>query len=458
MTKRITYRFFCSLLTFCVAQFLYAQDGKIEKRILFLLDGSSSMNYFLEGGKQIEVARNILNDIADSLNHMEDVEMALRVYGHQSLFSKNDCLDTKLEVPFGQGNASEIRSVLGRLTPKGITPIAYSLQQAAADFPNRNSKNVILLITDGEESCAFDLCEVAKNLKSSGANLETFIIGFGLDGANKQNFDCVGKYFDASNFTMLRLILTEVIKKIVFGTTAQVNLNDANNLPSGTNVGMTFYLGNKTNDIYDVFHARQNNQPDSFAIAAFDNYKLTLHTNPPIHDELVNIIPSQHNVLDYSVPQGEFIITCPTRKRVAKSKMFPTLVQPSGDTSFVYHQRLHERNQLLAGKYDLDILTLPHERWENFSIEANQQNIIEVDEPGELLLTKRFLVVGGIFHKKNKRLEKIYALKADREDEKIYLQPGEYTLIYKPKFNPKSSSTKRYNLSVRTGEPIKLNL
>ena len=300
--------------------------------------------------------------------------------------------------------------------------------------------------------------QVAANLRRSNVNLETFIIGFGLDGMNKQNFDCVGEYFDASNFTMLRLVLTEVVKKVVFGTTAQVNLNDNAGQPTGTNVGMTFYLGNLSNDIYDLYHTTLNNRPDSFAMAAFDNYKLTVHTNPPIHDENVSIKPSSHNMLNYMAPQGELIIVHPkSQKRLAKN-FLTTLVQPSGDTSFVYQQRINEKADFIAGKYDLDILTLPYERWENFQIEANQTNIVDIDQPGELLITKRFIVVGGIFHKINNRLEKIYSLGNDREEEKIYLQPGEYQLIYKPRFNPKSSSIKKYKFVIQAGEVVKINL
>ena len=452
-----TYRLFL-LLSFMLTTSVSLGQTKVEKRILFLLDGSSSMNYFLDGGKQIDVARQILNDIADSLNQMNDVETALRVYGHQSSHTKNDCLDTRLEVPFASENAVQIRSSLNDIVPKGITPIAYSLQQAAADFPDQSAKNVILLITDGEEKCEYDLCEVAADLRRTNASLETFIIGFGLDGTNKQNFDCVGKYFDASNFTMLRLVLTEVVKKVVYGTTAQVNLMDKSNRAKASDVGMTFYLKTKANDIYNIYHTMHNNRPDSFAIASFDDYKLTIHTNPPIHDESVSIKPSIHNTLNYKAPLGELIIAHSTKPTASSRNHLTALVQPSGDTSFVYQQRVNESANFISGKYDLDILTLPYERWENFQIETNQKNIVDIDQPGELLITKRFIVVGGIFHNKNKRLEKIHSLGTDREDELIYLQPGEYTLIYKPKFNPKSSSIKKMKILVHSGEPIKINL
>ena len=41
---------------------------------------------------------------------------------------------------------------------KGTTPIAKSLEEAAADFPIDNSRNIVILITDGKEECGMDPC------------------------------------------------------------------------------------------------------------------------------------------------------------------------------------------------------------------------------------------------------------------------------------------------------------
>ncbi|MCK4676991.1 MAG: hypothetical protein KAT48_02555, partial [Bacteroidales bacterium] len=103
-------------------------------RILFVFDASQSMYGRWQSDIKIKIARELLSNILDSLVNIENLEMALRVYGHQKNYPPQDCDDTRLEVGFGANNATKIKHVLNTLTPKGTTPIAYSLQQAEKDF------------------------------------------------------------------------------------------------------------------------------------------------------------------------------------------------------------------------------------------------------------------------------------------------------------------------------------
>jgi hypothetical protein len=53
-------------------------------RILFIFDASNSMAGQWGGERKIDMARDVLFDMVDSLERLDLVEMALRVYGHQS--------------------------------------------------------------------------------------------------------------------------------------------------------------------------------------------------------------------------------------------------------------------------------------------------------------------------------------------------------------------------------------
>ena len=88
-----------------------------------------------EGARKIDIARDILLEMVDSLENNPDVEIALRIYGHQSPVPPQDCSDTKLEVPFSPSNGTRIRQKLKFINPKGTTPIARSLELAPGDFP-----------------------------------------------------------------------------------------------------------------------------------------------------------------------------------------------------------------------------------------------------------------------------------------------------------------------------------
>ncbi len=88
-------------------------------RILFLFDASQSMFAGWQSGMKIDVAKRLMSELLDSLNNVPNLELALRVYGHQKRFPPQDCDDTKLEVPFEINNAANVKRRLNNLVPKG---------------------------------------------------------------------------------------------------------------------------------------------------------------------------------------------------------------------------------------------------------------------------------------------------------------------------------------------------
>src|SRR5581483_5215730 len=68
-------------------------------RILFIFDDSQSMLGQWQSGSKIEVAKKLMGELLDSLKKAENLEVALRVYGHQKHYPPQDCDDSKLEVP-----------------------------------------------------------------------------------------------------------------------------------------------------------------------------------------------------------------------------------------------------------------------------------------------------------------------------------------------------------------------
>ena len=74
---------------------VYSQE---KTRILFILDASNSMNLKWDEQTRMESAKEILNQSVQDLKGVPNLEIALRVYGHQSNVSNahQDCNDTKL--------------------------------------------------------------------------------------------------------------------------------------------------------------------------------------------------------------------------------------------------------------------------------------------------------------------------------------------------------------------------
>lgn len=178
----------------------FAQLTEQEKnpRILILLDGSSSMLHEWTGDNiRFEAAAKIVDRLMDSVYAVnKKVEFALRVYGHQQPTSKNDCYDSKLEVMFSRDNYTQMMLRLKALHPLGISPIAYSLKQAAEnDMANlRANKYSLILITDGGESCEGDICAVVEQLLKKKIDFKPYILSLVDYAPLKTQYDCMGEY------------------------------------------------------------------------------------------------------------------------------------------------------------------------------------------------------------------------------------------------------------------------
>jgi Ca-activated chloride channel family protein len=64
------------------------------------------------------------------------------------------------------------------LSPAGKTPLTAAVEQAAEVLNYQNRPGLIVVVTDGEETCGREPCELGKQLRANGARLTVHIIGF----------------------------------------------------------------------------------------------------------------------------------------------------------------------------------------------------------------------------------------------------------------------------------------
>ena len=263
-------------------------------RVLFVFDASQSMYARWQSDMRITIAKRLMVNLLDSLSGYDNLELALRVYGHQKDYPPPDCLDTRLEVPFAPGNIPRIKQKILDLVPRGTTPIAYALEQVANDFPPCDDcRNIIILITDGIEECGGDPCKSSAMLQRKGIAMKPFIIGIGRDF--RDAFDCVGTYFDASSELAFQKALNTVILQALNSTTMQVNLLDINNKPVETNVNMSFYDHVSGKLKYNFIHALNNHGlPDTLVLDPMRTYDLVVHTLPPVFLDSITLVSGEH--------------------------------------------------------------------------------------------------------------------------------------------------------------------
>jgi len=431
-------------------------------RILFLLDASGSMQskWGPAGAEtRMQSAKRILIEMVDFLDNRQDVELGLRVYGHQSMLAERNCKDTQLEVGFSRTSGQFIKSKLESLNPKGVTPIAYSLEKAAADFPDNKARNIIILMTDGEESCGGDPCMVARLLEEKKIVLKHFVIGIGVEASARQAFDCIGSYSQAQDPAMLKQTLNNIIARILVKTTSEVDLLDSEKNPSETDVNMTFYSIPNRLRKYDFYHTmNERGNPDTLYIDPVTDYDLLIHTLPPVRKENITLTAEKHNHIKADAPQGnlEIYLKGNTLNKNLNNKI-KCLVRRK-DGTLVNVQDFNTSEKYLTGKYDLEILTLPLTYLKDVDISQFKTTTIELPTPGIANILKKYEVYGGIFSVKGRTQEKIYELNPDIRSELLALSPGYYRLIYRPKHAKTMHKSKTIDFQINSGESISLNL
>jgi Ca-activated chloride channel family protein len=90
----------------------------------------------------------------------------------------NRCDNIELQLEPTANAASRILEVVDKLVPAGRTPLTSAVREAVKvlGFPAKPS--VVVLLTDGEETCGGDPCGLARLLRSKGGNLTVHVIGY----------------------------------------------------------------------------------------------------------------------------------------------------------------------------------------------------------------------------------------------------------------------------------------
>jgi Mg-chelatase subunit ChlD len=217
------------------------QDGKpalsiSDRSVEIVFDASNSMWGRIDEQPKISIAKQTLLDALDWLP--DDLNLALRVYGHRHSRELRNCTDSELLVPFGSGSRASIREAIAGFKPRGQTPLAYSLKRIRDDFGGQSGEAAVVLVTDGIESCGGDPAAAARALQDRGP-LPVHVIGFGFSSEDDEDFASLrgiaeasgGRFLTARNADELRDALAATVGtvfRVLHGETvvAQATLGD----------------------------------------------------------------------------------------------------------------------------------------------------------------------------------------------------------------------------------------
>lgn len=433
--------------------------GQELTRILFILDASNSMNAkWTPEQTRIQAAKELLAQAVDSLVGTPNLEIALRVYGHQSPITATfqDCNDTKLEVPFGKDNFSTIKYRIRSIEAKGTTPIARSLEAAAGDFPDATSRNIIILITDGLEACDNDPCVIAQKLKDKGVRVTPFVIGLGMDLSYLDKFNCIGTYADAETKDAFKSVLGNVINKALTNTTVQINLNDITKNPKETDVTLFLYqAGTKTLKYTFTHTLNRFGNPDTLIMDPKFKYDLVVNTLPKIEKTGIIIKRNIHNTIVVDAPQGYINIRF---QNASKPYQVETRVMQENSDATINVQRMNTSDKYIVGKYKLEILTLPR-IYKTIDVAQSSITTVDVEAPGFFTYKFSNLMVGQIFLKKEDgTFDWVCNIDTNAKSGQWQLQPGAYILVGRQKSSKSTANTVEKEFRISSNKTTSINL
>lgn len=256
-----------------------------------VFDSSGSMAENLGGVTKIDAAKSVLNDVIDSIPSRPGINVGFRVFGHKGTNTEagkaESCQSSDLLVPISGVDKVKLKQQVATYQPTGWTPIALSLQRAGKDFkPGGESiSNVVVLVTDGEETCGGDPCAAAGALHQGQAQLTTYVVGFGTTPAQQEADKCIadqggGKLLGANSAAELSAALFTVLQEVnVVPTTGFLEIESIGGLfpkakitgvqgatdsnPTGTRITVVLTTSNRVElnvGTYDVSWANPSGQ------------------------------------------------------------------------------------------------------------------------------------------------------------------------------------------------------
>jgi hypothetical protein len=181
----------------------------------FLLDASGSMLQRIGGERRIELARKALIDLTSNVLPA-NADFALRVFGNKEAGSCRTDLEIPLATLDKAAAVAHIKTINSMNLAK--TPIGASLLLVKQDLAGVKGPALVVLVTDGEETCGGDPRAAITALRDAGLDVRVNIVGFAVDEvALKETFEewarlGNGGFFDAQDGAQLQSAIRATLR------------------------------------------------------------------------------------------------------------------------------------------------------------------------------------------------------------------------------------------------------
>ena len=440
-------------ITLAVLLLLGVEAQPDKTRLLLIMDCSNSMWDHWQSNSKIKVTQQVLLSFLDSIAKQHDVDVALRVFGHLN----KEQFGTRLEVPFGSDNIYRLQSKIKTLVPQGGCTAAAALTDALSDFPaTGSSRNLILIITDGMDDCDAEICDVARQVQLSGVVVQTFVLSIG--GNLSAHASCAGSVFPVVNEEEFSKTLYDIFRLSGHKAKVVLNMVDATGDLYETEHPVAFY-DHRTGVIRQstIYSVDGKLKPDTLLMDPLVTYDMAVFTHPPLRREAMQFSIDRVNTVDITVSEGSLKVQYSGQRPQWQQTAVDVVVRRAGSGERVAAQEVGETGQYLAGRYDVEVQTLPVTTLRGVEVRGNAATELSVPMPGMLVLSKpKGITTGAIFRLRDGQVEFATDLNPSTAGERLLLQPGQYELVLHPQNATKYDKVQTKRFVIESSQTTKI--
>lgn len=191
-----------------------AAEAVADNAVEIILDASGSMLQMLGGRRKMDIARSTLVELVEK-TLPDKTPFAFRAFGTRVANCESDLLLNVQPL-----DRAKVGAMVRKLNATNLakTPLGASLLAVGQDLKNVKGQKVVVLLTDGEETCGGDPAQAIQTLKAQGLDIRVNVVGFDVaDAGLKVSFERWatlggGRYFDAKNGQELSKALTDALR------------------------------------------------------------------------------------------------------------------------------------------------------------------------------------------------------------------------------------------------------
>ncbi len=174
-------------------------------------------------------------------------------------------------------------------------------------------------------------------------------------------------------------------------------------------------------------------RPDTLLMDPLVTYDMAVFTHPPLRREAMQFSIDRPNNIDITVSEGTLKVQYSGQRPQWQQTAVDVIVRRAGSGERVAAQEVGENGQYLAGRYDVEVQTLPVTTLRGVEVRGSAATELTVPMPGMLILSKpKGITTGAIFRLRDGQVEFATDLNPSTAGERLLLQPGQYELVLHP--------------------------